>query len=49
MHNEKYSINHTLRQSDKTLLPIAAARKNTLNLWSNGVSNRAVQKQEEAT
>ena len=36
------------RQSDKNLIPIAAARKNKLNLWTNGVSNGAVKEKEAA-
>jgi 5-methyltetrahydrofolate--homocysteine methyltransferase len=36
---EKIRADYASRQSDKTLLPIAAARKNKLNLWSNGASN----------
>ena len=34
------------RQSDKNLIPIAAARKNKLNLWANGLSNGAAKKAE---
>jgi 5-methyltetrahydrofolate--homocysteine methyltransferase len=43
---EKTRTDYASRQSDKNLLPIAAARKNKLNLWANGVSNGAVKKQE---
>jgi 5-methyltetrahydrofolate--homocysteine methyltransferase len=44
---EKIRTDYANRQSDKTLLPIAAARKNKLNLWANGASNGAVKKQKE--
>jgi len=44
---EKIRTDYANRQSDKTLLPIAAARKNKLNLWSNGASNGAVKRQKE--
>jgi hypothetical protein len=43
--NEKKCTDYASRQSDKTLLPIAAARRNKLNLW-NGASNGAVKKME---
>jgi 5-methyltetrahydrofolate--homocysteine methyltransferase len=45
---EKIRTDYANRQSDKTLLPIAAARKNKLNLWSNGTSNGTVKRQKEA-
>jgi 5-methyltetrahydrofolate--homocysteine methyltransferase len=34
---EKIRTDYASRQSDKTLLPIAAARRNKLNLWSGAV------------
>jgi methylmalonyl-CoA mutase cobalamin-binding domain/chain len=40
---EKVRTDYASRQSDKTLLPIAEARRNKLNLW-----NGAVKKQKEA-
>ena len=43
---EKIRTDYASRQSDKNLLPIAAARKNKLSLWANGVSNGAVKKAE---
>jgi 5-methyltetrahydrofolate--homocysteine methyltransferase len=45
---EKIRTDYASRQSDKTLLPIAAARRNKLNLWANGTSNGAVKKAKEA-
>jgi 5-methyltetrahydrofolate--homocysteine methyltransferase len=45
---EKIRTDYASRQSDKNLLPIAAARKNKLNLWGNGASNGAVKKTEAA-
>ncbi len=43
--NEKIRTDYASRQSDKTLLPIAAARRNNLNLW-NGTSIGAAKKME---
>jgi hypothetical protein len=41
-----------MKKYDKTLLPIAAARRNKLNLWANGTSaqasNNEVKKQKVA-
>jgi hypothetical protein len=34
---ETIRTDYASRQSDKTLLPIAAARRNTLNLWNGAV------------
>ncbi|MBD1211094.1 MAG: methionine synthase [Ignavibacteria bacterium] len=43
---EKIRTDYASRQSDKNLIPIAAARKNKLNLWANGTSNGTVKKAE---